>query len=74
MEDGIEMKLLEELGKRLLMQRWEIVEFLKDKVDKPMLVLDALTKDLNSKGLITFIPTVGSIAITKKGIRKIEYG
>lgn len=72
--DGIEKEVLQELASRLLMKKDELVEFLKDKVDKPSVVVEIVTKRLQSQGFITYVTPIGQscVAITQKGIRAIE--
>lgn len=69
--NGIEREVLLEISKRLFVSKAEIIDFLKDKIDSPELAAEAITKSLNTRGLITYVMPVGGYAITQKGIREI---
>jgi len=70
--DGLEMEVLREIRKRLVIEKSELVEFLKNKVENPFLAAELIAKNLKRKGLITFVSPIGETcyAITKKGMRE----
>lgn len=75
MENGIERELLEEIAKRLVVQREELARFLEGKVENPFSEVENLTKALNDKGLITYVSLIGKtcMAITQKGLRECGF-
>jgi hypothetical protein len=70
--NDLEKQLLEEISKRLVVNKEELARFLEGKVENPFSEVENLTKVLNDKGLITYIHPIGKtcIAITKKGLRE----
>jgi len=71
--DGIERQVLEEMVKRLVMKKEELIGFLDGKVDDPRAVSSAVIRSLSEKGLITSVSPVGEscYAVTQKGMREI---
>lgn len=71
--DGIEKEVLGEIAKRLVVKKEELVDFLKDRVENPVSVVEAVTKSLNDKGLITYVSAIGQscYAVTQRGMREI---
>lgn len=74
-ENGIEKELLEEIAKRLVVKREELVKFLEGKVENPFSEVDNLTKTLNDKGFIIYVSLIGKgcMAITQKGLRECGF-
>ena len=72
--DGIEKQVLEEMNKRLVVKKEELMEFLNGKVDNPGAVLAAVVRSLSEKGFITSVSPVGEscYAVTQKGMREIR--
>lgn len=72
--DGIEIQVLEEINKRMVVKKEELMGFLDGKVDNPKAVLAAVVRSLSEKGLITSVSPVGEscYAITQKGMREIR--
>ncbi len=72
--NGIEREILEEIARRLVVKKEELVEFLGKKVKNPLSVVERITKNLNDKGLITYVSPIGQscYAITQKGMRLVK--
>jgi len=72
--NGIERKILEEIARRLVVKKEELVEFLGKKVKNPLSAVERITKNLNDKGLITYVSPIGQscYAITQKGMRLVK--
>ena len=72
--NGIEREILEEIARRLVVEKEELVEFLGKKVKNPLSVVERITKNLNDKGLITYVSPIGQscYAITQKGMRLVK--
>jgi hypothetical protein len=70
--DGIEKKVLEEITKRMVVKKEELIDFLDGKVDDPHAVLASVIMSLSEKGLITSVSPVGEscYAVTQKGMRE----
>jgi hypothetical protein len=70
--DGIEKELLEEIAKRMVVTKEELVRFLENKVENPSTVVASVTKALSNKGLITYVNPIGQscYAITQRGMRE----
>lgn len=71
--DGTTQKVLEEIARRQIVNKEELVSFLQKEIDNPSEVVAAITKDLSSQGLITNLSPIGEsyFAITQKGMRKV---
>jgi len=71
--DGIEKEILEELTKRLVMNKQEIMKFIDEKMGSSDLVLDGLLRSLLEKGYVTNIAPMGTscYAVTTKGIKVV---
>jgi len=72
--DGAEREVLEELSKKLLMKRDEIINFLQGKVDNPKTTYANIIENLKAKGFIKHISPIGEsvVTITQKGIREVN--
>jgi hypothetical protein len=72
--DGIERQVLEEMVKRLVMKKEELIGFLDGKVDDLGAVSVAVIRSLSEKGLITSVSPVGEscYAVTQKGMREVR--
>jgi predicted transcriptional regulator len=70
--DGIEKQILEEITKKMVVKKEELVDFLDGKVEDPRAVLTAVIRSLTEKGLITSVSPVGEscYAVTQKGMRE----
>jgi len=70
--DGIERQILEEITKRLVVKKEELVDFLDGKVKDSRAVLTAVIRSLSEKGLIISVSPVGEscYAVTQKGMRE----
>jgi len=71
--DGIEKQVLEEITKRMVVKKEELIGFLDGKVDDPKAALAAVIRSLSEKGLITSVSPVGEscYAVTQKGMREV---
>ena len=71
MQNGIEKELLKEISRRLVVKRDELASFLETRGENPKLV-DKITKDLYTKGLITYVTPIGQTcyAITQRGMKE----
>lgn len=74
MQDGIQRTVLKELAARLVMNKSELIDFLKDKTDTPYDLVEVITKSLYREGLLTYVNPIGEscVAITQKGIREVR--
>jgi ribosomal protein S25 len=72
--DGIEKEVLLEISKKLVVSKVELVSFLESKIENPVSVVENIVRDLNNKGLITYVSPIGQscYAITQKGMREIR--
>lgn len=70
--NGIEREILEEISKKMVVKKEELVSFLVNKVENPSVMVDAVTKALIDRGLITYVSPIGETcyAITQKGMRE----
>jgi predicted transcriptional regulator len=70
--NGIEREVLEEINKRMVVNKEELIRFLENKVENPPAVVNSVTKALFDKGLITYVNPIGQscYAITQKGMRE----
>lgn len=70
--DGIEKQILEEITKKMVVKKEELVDFLDGKVEDSRAALTAVIRGLTEKGLITSVSPVGEscYAVTKKGMRE----
>jgi DNA-binding PadR family transcriptional regulator len=73
---SIERALLEEIARRMVARKCELIEVLRGKVDNPAAAVEAATKRLNSQGLITYVMPMGGdcYAITQKGMQDLRTG
>jgi rRNA maturation endonuclease Nob1 len=71
--NGFQREVLEEMAKRMVMKKEELVSFLENKVENPSSYIQAVTKALNDQGLITYVTPLGQscYAITQKGMREV---
>lgn len=71
--NGFQRQILEEIAKRMVMKKEELVSFLGDKVENPSSYVQAVTKALSEQGLITYVSPLGQscYAITQKGMREV---
>ena len=69
--NGFQKQVLEEIAKRMVMKKEELVSFLGDKVENPSSYVQSVTKALSDQGLITYVTPLGQscYAITQKGMR-----
>jgi hypothetical protein len=69
--DGISKKLMKIFRERLVVRKSELIEFIKDDVGSnpgnPRTVVDAVTKTMVQKGLITPI-YASTFAVTQRGM------
>jgi len=74
MDNGIEREVLERISESLVADRSEIIRFLEGRVENPAVVVDAITKSLYTKGLITYVTPIGRscYAITQRGLRAVR--
>lgn len=70
--NGIEKEILEEISKRMVVKKEELVIFLSNKVENPSAMVSAVAKALIDRGLITYVSPIGETcyAITQKGMRE----
>ncbi|MCS7106071.1 MAG: BlaI/MecI/CopY family transcriptional regulator [Candidatus Aenigmarchaeota archaeon] len=73
-QDGLEKEVLEEIARRMLVKKEELVLFLENKVENPVSTVETIVKLLIDKGLVTYVEVIGKTcyAITQKGIREIN--
>ncbi|MBS3055306.1 MAG: hypothetical protein J4452_02320 [Candidatus Aenigmarchaeota archaeon] len=71
--NGFQRQILEEIAKRMVMKKEELVSFLGDKVENPSSYVQSVTKALSDQGLITYVSPLGQgcYAITQKGMREV---
>jgi len=71
--NGFQREILEEMAKRMVMKKEELVSFLGNKVENPSSYIQAVTKALSDQGLITYVTPLGQscFAITQKGMREV---
>lgn len=71
--NGIEKDVLEELTKRLVMNKQEIMKFVEEKIGSSDSVLDSLLRSLLEKEYVTNITPMGTscYAVTTKGIKTV---
>jgi len=72
--NGIERALLEEISRRKVVRKYELVEFLRNKIkniDEPIEAVEAITKCLYNQGLITYLTPLGKdcCVVTQKGLQ-----
>jgi RNA-binding protein YhbY len=72
-QDGLEKEVLEEIAKKMLVKKEELVLFLENKVENPVSTAESIVKLLIDKGLITYVEVIGKTcyAITQKGMREV---
>jgi hypothetical protein len=72
MEDGIEKEILEEIAKRLVMNKEELFRLVEDKVD--LVALENALKSLEEKGYLAKVFPLGSSSyvVTTKGIKAVK--
>ncbi len=67
---NVEKKILREIGRKQVLRKSEIKNFLKDKEREKV---EKIIKKLIDKGLIVNLPFIEScVAITQKGMRELE--
>ena len=71
--NGFQRQILEEIAKRMVMKKEELISFLGDKVENPSSYVQIVTKALSEQGLITYVSPLGQscYAITQKGMREV---
>lgn len=67
----VNKKLLEEISKRLVMKKEEIIEFLKNYTENPFNLFKVATQSLSIQGFIQYVNEIGAYTITKNGIREV---
>jgi DNA-binding PadR family transcriptional regulator len=72
--NGLEKEVLEEIARRMLVKKEELVLFLENKVENPISTVESIIKLLKDKGLITYVEVIGKscYAITQKGMREVN--
>jgi predicted transcriptional regulator len=71
MNDGIEKEILQEITKKLLMNKEEIMFFLEDKVEDPFKAANEILSNLIKQELIRIAPVgTNAYAVTQKGMRE----
>lgn len=70
--DGIEREILQEIAKKLVMSKEELLRFVEGRADLSQ--LENVLKSMEEKGYLARISPLGSISyvITKKGIKEAE--
>ncbi|MGC8812205.1 MAG: hypothetical protein ACP5O8_01295 [Candidatus Aenigmatarchaeota archaeon] len=73
-QDGLEKEVLEEIARKMLVKKEELVLFLENKVENPVSAVESTVKLLIDKGLVTYVEVIGKTcyAITQKGMREIK--
>jgi hypothetical protein len=81
-DDGVERALLEEIARRMVARKCELVEALRGsagvhagmQTDNPAAAVEAAAKRLYSQGLITYVTPVSEdcYAITQKGLQGLQ--
>jgi hypothetical protein len=71
--NGFERQILEEIAKRMVVKKEELVSFFENKVENPSSYVQNATKALSERGLITNVSPLGQscYAITQKGMREV---
>jgi len=72
-KNGIELDLLKEISRRLVVKKEELVRFLETEGENPQ-ILGEIIEDLYSRNLITYVTPIGHTcyAITQWGMREAE--
>ncbi|MEM7825624.1 MAG: BlaI/MecI/CopY family transcriptional regulator [Candidatus Aenigmatarchaeota archaeon] len=73
-QDGIEREVLEEIARKMLVKKEELVLFLENKVENPISTVETIVKLLIDKGLVTYVEVIGKscYAITQRGLRELR--
>ena len=71
--NGFQRQILEEIAKKMVVKKEELVSFLENKVENPSSYIQAVVKALSEQGLITYVTPLGQscYAITQKGMREV---
>jgi len=71
--NGFQRQVLEEIARRMVVRKEELVSFLENKVENPSSYVQAVTKALSEQGLITYVSPLGQTcyAITQRGMREV---
>jgi len=72
--NGFRKELLEEILRRKVVTKAELISFLENKVENPSSEVMSIMKALISEGLITIVSPIGEncYAITQKGMRETK--
>jgi hypothetical protein len=70
MDENIAKKVLEEISKRLVMKKEELVDFLKNEQENSLDLFREITQSLSTQGFIQYVNEIGAYTVTKKGIRE----
>jgi hypothetical protein len=70
MNDGMEKEILQEITKKLLMSKEEIMFFLEDRVEDPLKAANEILNSLIKQELVAVAPVgTNAYAVTQKGMR-----
>lgn len=71
--NGFQREVLEEIARRQVVKKDELVSFLENKVENPSSYVKSVTEALRDQGLITNVTPLGEscYAITQKGMREV---
>jgi predicted transcriptional regulator len=71
--NGFQRQILEEIAKKMVVKKEELVSFLENKVENPSSYVQAVVKALSEHGLIVYVTPLGQscYAITQKGMREV---
>ena len=71
MNDGLEKEILQEITKKLLMSKEEIMFFLEDKVEDPFKIANEILSSLLKQDFIAVAPVgTNAYAVTQRGMRE----
>jgi|GEM_PF-6391136 hypothetical protein len=71
-KNSVEKKVLEEISKRLVMKKEEIVSFLENEIENPFSAFKEATQNLSIHGFIRYVNEIGAFTITQKGIKEVN--
>jgi hypothetical protein len=71
--NGFQRQILEEIAKKMVVKKEELVSFLENKVENPSSYVQTVVKALSGQGLIVYVTPLGQscYAITQKGMREV---
>jgi hypothetical protein len=71
-KNSVEKKVLEEISRKLVMKKEELVSFLENEVENPFSAFKEATQTLSIQGFIRYVNEIGAFTITQKGIKEVS--